>query len=156
MSGFNWGATWTWIVASLLPFSLAGCPAMTGCAPNDWRPTAMPAELTRATDAGVANTFAQAVMDQYQLRVRGHGQDPGLETYVGNETTIGMRIRDVDSDFWLDAGGHGNQVWTEEDKARLWEIFQSATTNAQREFILKLLGVAPATTPPAPTTQPSE
>ena len=135
---WNW-TNWTAIIVAILT-ALLGLFSGAGCIANDLVPRAFPQELSTATNATAASLVDQADWERILARLRGHVLEPGMETYVRVETAAGARIAGVDADLLLEGDGQGVEPLSDDMRAVIVEMYGSATSKAQRDYWLTLLG----------------
>ena len=143
--GWNWGAFWGVLLGFLT--SLLGLLGG-GCTPNDFVPKAFPQELGQAVNTFALSMADQTVWKEVLADIDGNVQNPGVAFFVRGEIVTGVRLEGVTGDVDIGGTGHGTGVLTDDARKVILEQYQSATTQAQRDYWLKLLGLVETETEP--------
>lgn len=145
---------WLGLLATLL--ASLGTLLSGGCVANDLTPKAFPQELGLAANALVVSMTDQAAWDEMLGKVDGHVSDPGVETYIEIRASCGVRLRGVDGSVAIAGTGHGTGPMTDQARAVFLEQYESATSKAQRDYWLKLLGKTEAEPDGVPPADPGD
>ena len=112
-------------------------------------PNGFPKEMSYALTKAVDKVADQGMLDTWKTNLRGHINDPGVESYATVTIAAGVRLTGVDGDMNFDSGGGATKL-PPGVREELIKQLDGPLSDEQRANILGLLGwnrTAAAVTP---------
>lgn len=99
---------------------------------------AFPRELSNV--AGIVGNMVadQGLMEEFTGNIRGHVNEPGLQSYVSLTVAAGVKMTGVDGDIGLEAQGVGTQL-PKDVREALIQTMMGPVSDADRAAIMQLL-----------------